>query len=129
MGDEKDISNNGNKDRLEPLHKYILKLYAVGGIPLVFVGIGALILTLGVGDHPFAAGLLLSTFGLIAWVASIYVATIRWKYEIQIIKNQDNQVLRTVCEIALKGNSDVVKKKIDALSKSLSELGIRRQRN
>ena len=126
MNDEESNGKGGVSSRLEPLGKYILKLYAVGGIPLVFIGIGAVILVFGgAGQRPMIAGLSLCVFGLLTWVASAYVATHRWKTEMEITSNQDAQVIKAICAIAVDQNTDVVEAKVKALLGSLDKLGVR----
>ena len=126
MGNKESTAPKAMPNRLEPLGKYMLKLYAVGGIPLVFVGIGSAILVFGgTGERPMIVGLALCVFGLLAWAASAYVAAHRWKTEMEIAANQDAQVIKTICEIAAAQNSDVVEGKIKTLLGSLDKLGVR----
>ena len=110
---------------LESLRDYILKLYLVGGPPLVLTGIGAFLLTTGGGGgRALIAGTSLCLFGIVTWAGSLYVTSIKWKTEMQIVAAQDAEIVKAVCTIVANQKSDVVPEKVDALIAAVSKLGV-----
>ena len=115
--------------QLGSLRDYIGKLYALGGVPLVLIGVGAANLFLPYGDTSEAIKLtvtiLLFVLAVGTWAASTYVALQRWKTELQIVAKQDELVLSAICRIAVDQTSDVTKEKAKALREALYEAGAR----
>ena len=112
--------------RLDSLRDYILKLYALGGVPLVLIGVGAAVLLLGgVSERSLIAGVSICSFGIIAWIASAYIASIRWRIEMQIAAAQDTEIVKTVCAMVGKLDPQVIEQNTRALLGMLDKLGVR----
>src|SRR5436305_1067366 len=91
--------------RLDSLRDYILKLYSVGGIPLVLMGLAAANLFLpwygGDATKQFIVTIILLVIGALTWSASAYLAILKWKAEMAIIAKQDEIVLTAICNLAM----------------------------
>jgi hypothetical protein len=117
--------------RLDSLRDYILKLYAVGGIPLVLMGLAAVnqFLPWYAGDttKQFIVTVILLVIGALTWSAASYLAIQKWKAEMAIVAKQDEIVLTAICNLAMdtKTHPDLLREKTDTLRDSLTSMGVR----
>ena len=117
--------------RLDSLLHYILKLYGVGGIPLVLMGLAAGNMFLpwygGDATKQFVVTIILLVTGTLTWSASAYLAIQKWKAEMSIVAKQDEIVLTAICNLAMdtETHPDLLRKKTDTLRASLTSMGVR----
>jgi hypothetical protein len=98
----------------------------VGGIPLVLIGVGtANMFAPYDGLKRWVLSGVLIGIGTLAWGVTVYVALLRWKTEAHILAEQEAQVLKAVCNIAVTEKSDVAPGKIEALQKALGQMGVK----
>ena len=113
---------------INSLKEYLIDLLQVGGFPLVLMGIGILIYTYPFTDsaevtQQLISGLLFS-FGFLLLIYNAILAHLKWKKEAEIIANQNETVIKTICKIAESSTQDVLVKKCESLREIIHDVSI-----
>ncbi len=105
------------------LSEVLKQLYVVGGIPLVFVFIGAANIFVPYDNSQrWVVSIAVMMIGAMSWGVTVYIGIVRWKMQAQALAEQNALVLRAVCDIAVKlDDTPAVEKRVKALRKALKD--------